>query len=160
MAAIFCSYKSLNKIRDDWFCCSCTLEFHRISKYTWFAFFSWNMLGLASLLVALQFQLVEYTMRLWIILYWLNLNMVFLCVFFLFTVGWWFKLARDYSSMHCGNCVDPDQRVDLWTGNQNDQAIWNIQRWLWTMWMVSATDRIAKTVRDVHIGHSASDQNV
>lgn len=39
----------------------CVKEFNQINEYSFFTFFSWNLLALSSLLVAFQFQLVEYT---------------------------------------------------------------------------------------------------
>lgn len=39
--------------------CRCVDDFNHISKYSLFAFFLWYMLTVASLLVPLQFQLVE-----------------------------------------------------------------------------------------------------
>lgn len=36
------------------------MEFNQINEYSLFAFFSWSMLGASSILVTLQFQIVEY----------------------------------------------------------------------------------------------------
>lgn len=36
------------------------MEFNQVFKYSLFAFFSWDMLSVSSLLVTIQFELVEY----------------------------------------------------------------------------------------------------
>lgn len=40
--------------------CRCVMELNQIYEYPLFVFFGWNMMVLASTLVTLQFQLVEY----------------------------------------------------------------------------------------------------
>lgn len=41
-------------------CSRCVMKFNQIVKYSLFSFFSWNMLGVASMLVSIQFILVEW----------------------------------------------------------------------------------------------------
>lgn len=44
------------------------MEFNQVFKYSLFSFFSWEMLGVSSILVTIQFELVEYNLRIILIL--------------------------------------------------------------------------------------------
>lgn len=55
----------------------CVDNFNEFCKYPLFAFFAWNLLSLSSLLVALQFQLVEY---IWFWLFHPKQNSFFVCL--------------------------------------------------------------------------------
>lgn len=52
--------KEFNRIVNAYLFFRRIKDFNQMYKYSLFAYFSWNMLSLSSVLITLQFQLVEY----------------------------------------------------------------------------------------------------
>lgn len=109
----------------------CIKEFNEMNKYSLFAFFSWNMLAMSSILITFQFQLVEYTL--------LNIHLLeeknamvlrshssltnLNDIFLIFIVDSWLKSIRNCPTILRTYLHDNLYLSTLWTWCTNDHSI-------------------------------------
>lgn len=125
----------------------CIMEFNHVFEYSLFAFFAWDMLSVSSLLVTIQFELVEdmfhckeiQTPKLYPILS--NLYEVVLLIVVLI----WITSIAFFT---------------LWAWRENYQSTWWIQWWTQSMRLVFAIDWIATMLHHFLIGHTKPNKSI
>ena len=125
-----------------------SIKFNKIHEVSIFAFFLWAIFAECSILLMLQFQLVEYLFR------------FFCCISFsfylmyLFKVGWWFKADWDHLFIHYGCWNIHIHIFGLWTWWANDRSFCMLLWWNWTVRLAFVVIRFKTIVFGIFVGCS------
>lgn len=126
------------------------MELNRIYEYPLILFFAWIMLLVASMLVSLQFLIVEYKCD-------SHTRRKLLCLMpFIdhFTVGWRFSDGSDHSSTTWDSYDNILDFSTLWTWCENDCTIWDVWNCNRTTRLVFIINWNEANVHDFPVRHS------